>query len=188
MNRTLSSRTKYLTIVIIVAIITFTSAMLLPGQDSQEKQIWSADLNNNQINEEYILYQERVTVCEGGNTIWQSPGEWQVDQAIIGDVTNDGNQELVLLLWKPGSFGPSRPFWVKGEDKAWSNHLFVYTLAGNHFKQVWCSSALNPPLQDLQIVYDPGGQNYLTAREEPYAVRNTVRLKWDEWGFIYFNN
>lgn len=171
---------------ILIIITAVLLAAIACGYKNDKSQVWQADLNNNGIDENYSLYRQQVTVQEGSETIWQSPKDWQIGQILIGDVTNDGCQELVLLLWKHGSYGPSKPVWAEGEDTALSNHLFVYSLIEDHLKQVWCSSAISEPLCDLQIITDPqDGQNYLTARKNKFGPRDTVYLKWDEWGFTY---
>ena len=36
----------------------------------------SYDLNQNGINEKYVLNKGRLTICEEQNLIWQSPAEW----------------------------------------------------------------------------------------------------------------
>jgi len=55
-------------------------------------------------------------------------------------------------------------------------------------KQVWCSSAINPPIKNLQISTDPqDGKNYLTAREDKSGFHDPIHLKWDDWGFTYIN-
>lgn len=168
--------------VILLAFLTLSG-----GQNGKMAE-QEADLNHNGIPEDYMLQHHQITVWEGGKTIWQSPQAWQVDQIVIGDVTNNGCEEMVFLLWKEGSYGPSRPFWQNGEDTVWSNHLFLYSLVGDQFKQVWCSSALSPPLQDLLIAPDPQtGENCLTARESKFGLPDFIRLKWDDWGFTYIN-
>lgn len=186
MNNLGSSRIRRLIPVIIAFIMIFMLAGMPLRGKLQEEQSWRADLNRNGIEEDYFLCRKQITICEDGKTIWQSPADWQVEQAIIEDVNNDGSQELVLLLWKQGNYGSSRPFWANKEDTIWSSHLFVYTLIGERAKQIWCSSALSPPLYNLQIITDPAsGDNYLSAREGKLWSSATVHFKWDNWGFTY---
>ena len=164
------------------------SILLGVGGNNEVGHEWTADLNNNGIVEYYSLNKHQIKISEDRKIIWQSPKTWQVEQIVVGDVTNDGQQELVFLLWKEGSYGASKPFWMKTEDTAWSNHLYVYSLVGDHIKPVWCSSALRKPLRDLQIVSDPqDGKNYLTGREYKWKLtigtQNDLLLKWNDWGF-----
>ncbi len=164
------------------------SILLVMGGRNEADQEWTADLNNNGIVEYYSLHNQQITISEDHSIIWQSPETWQVEQVVIGDVTNDGHPELVFLLWKQGSYGASKPFWMKSEDTAWTNHLYVYSLVGEHVKPLWCSSALNHPVHDLQVLSDPQEtENYLTARENRWNLtlgpQATIHLKWDDWGF-----
>ena len=177
-----TDRAKLLVSVIIGIIIVM---LMFWGGKPEERQALQADLNHNGIKEDYALYRQHVLVSEDGKTIWQSPEAWQVDQMVIGDVTNDGSQELVLLLWKQGSYGSARPFWVTGEDTVWTNHLFVYALVGDHLKTVWCSSAISQPLTGLQIVADSQNGNYLAARKNRFGFNDTIHLKWNDWGFEF---
>lgn len=182
MNSVRRDRSKLLVRIIMGAIVLMLMFCVGKPEERQELQ---ADLNYNGIKEDYSLYQHHVLVCEDGKTIWQSPEAWQVDQIVIGDVTNDGNQELVLLLWKQGSYGPVQPFWVTGDDVAWTNHLFVYALVGDHLKTVWCSSSLSQTLTGLQIIADSQNGNYLAARKNRFGFNNTIYLKWNDWGFEF---
>lgn len=179
-------RSGRLGVLALIIIASIAAVLIFSVSSAKEKSSWPADLNNNGTREDYSLSREQVTVREGGQTIWQSPEEWQIDQILIGDVTNDSRQELVMLLRKQGSYGPSRPFWAKEADTGWSSHLFVYTLAEDQVRQVWCSSAISEPFHDLQLKTDPqDGSNYLSARKNGFGLNRQIYMKWDQWGFTY---
>jgi len=65
-------------------------------------------------------------VFENNHLIWHTPGEWQVNQIRLADADNNGQTELLLVIWKKGSFGKSKPFWFKGFDDKYTCHLFLY--------------------------------------------------------------
>jgi hypothetical protein len=136
-------------------------------------------------------------VKEGEQELWQSPDEWSVDCFVIGDADNDGTDNLTFSLWKTGSFGGIRPFWMTGEDTIYKNHLFVYRLEEDTFQSVWCSSDLDCPIVSYEIRDTDGdGGNELIVQEGKYRkvsedryaldsaapVRTTV-WQWEEWGF-----
>lgn len=157
----------------------------LPESRLAKKQ--SFDLNQDGINEDYSLQDGAMKVASGLQTIWQSPGEWWVDNFFLGDSNNDGVSELNLLVWKSGSFGAHKPFWVTQDDQSVKNHLFIFKLAGSSFKPVWQSSNLDRPnyetvLEDL----DGDGSNELVVTEGSYVnpkEREVNIWKWNGWGF-----
>lgn len=104
-----------------------------------------------------------------------------------GDANNDGRPELNLLLWKEGSFGPQRPFWVEGEDRSVKNHLFVFKLEEGEIKAVWQSSNLDRPnLRAALIDRDGDGKKELLALEGTYTGSGEFQLtlwQWNGWGF-----
>lgn len=145
------------------------------------------DLDQDGMLEDYFLQDGKVKVETGSQTIWQSPEDWWVDDFFLGDSNNDGIYDLNLLVWKAGSFGPSKPFWMTGEDKSIKNHLFIFKLVNGFFKPVWQSSNLDRPnyeaaLEDL----DGDGKNELVVTEGSYAdpgERQVSIWKWNGWGF-----
>lgn len=145
------------------------------------------DLDRDGINEDYSLQDGKLKVATGSQTIWQSPDDWWVDDFFLGDSNNDSIPELNLLVWKSGSFGPHKPFWITREDMSIKNHLFIFRLVEGTLKPVWQSSNLDRPnyetaLEDL----DGDGANELIVTEGSYTdpkVREVSIWKWNGWGF-----
>ncbi len=155
------------------------------------------DLDGDGRPEEYSLVGHSLTVTEEKQVIWRSDRDWRVDSFALGDVNNDGTDDLILALWKTGSFGALRPFWQTGEDVSYKNHLFVFGFKGDAVKSVWCSSDLDRPIVSFavrdtdgdglyELVVEEGqyrrvaGERYALAPDSP--SRTTV-WQWDEWGF-----
>ena len=145
------------------------------------------DLDGDGGPEEYILKDGCLTIKEGLNIIWQSPGDWWVDYFFIGDATNNGKSELNLSVWKEGSFGPYKPFWVKEEDTSVKNHLFIFRFEEDKLKPVWQSSNLDCPIRSAALIDLNGdGENELVVREGSYTDPNKCEVtlwKWKGWGF-----
>jgi hypothetical protein len=177
---------------LLIAVVMFSSPV-----DSAHSVLASGDLDGDGKTEEYFLEDNVLSVKEGGHRLWKSPQEWHVDSFSLADADNDGTVNLVMSLWKEGSFGEAKPFWHDGEDVSYKNHLFVYKLEGDAFRPVWCSSNLYRPILSFDIKDTDGdGQNELVAREGRYkkvsGERYTTDLdtdaqttvwKWKEWGF-----
>ncbi|MHB1043104.1 MAG: CapA family protein [Eubacteriales bacterium] len=164
----------------------FAVFSLMPPGDYRLIKEQDFDLDQDGTPEKYTLRDGRLKV-ENKSTVWESPEDWWVDDFFLGDSTNGGNLELNLLVWKAGSFGPCRPFWVTREDMSVKNHLFIFKPAGGSFKPVWQSSNLDRPIFEPALSdLDGDGQNELVVAEGSYAntrVRRVGVWKWNGWGF-----
>ncbi|MGI6453201.1 MAG: hypothetical protein ACOX0E_07055 [Syntrophomonadaceae bacterium] len=139
------------------------------------------DTDNNGIKESYTLNRGQLTVVEGSRQLWQSPGSWEIRQILLADADNQGQKELIMVVWKEGSFGSAKPFWLKAEDNTYSCHLFMYRLISGKLHPVWCSSALDAPIEELEAAdLDKDGIIELKVHEK----HNTITYwQWQEWGF-----
>ncbi len=178
---------------LLIAVFMFSSPV-----ESASSVLASGDLDGDGKTEEYSLSDNILSVKEEELSLWESPQEWHVDGFSLGDADNDGKANLVVSLWKKGSFGKIKPFWHEGEDVSYKNHLFVYKLEGEAFRPVWCSSDLYRPILSFDIKDDDGdGLNELVVREgqykkvtgeryttDPDAEARTTVWQWEEWGFI----
>jgi poly-gamma-glutamate capsule biosynthesis protein CapA/YwtB (metallophosphatase superfamily) len=178
-NETFTTKEQYL----------FTCQKTLP--ESRLAQYRQFDMDNDGLPEYYTLRSGKLTVRSGSRLIWQSPDDWWVDYFFLGDADNDGAPELNLLVWKEGSFGPHRPFWVEEDDTSVKNHLFVFRLEKGSFKAVWQSSNLDCPIYRAALVdLDGDGENELLVTEGSYtdpATREITLWKWSGWGFYRIN-
>lgn len=99
-----------------------------------------------------ILQNHRVQVLGGEEEIFNSDPSWEVQDVLMADFDRDGYKELALLVWKQGSYGQHRPFWVENDTDEISQHIFIYRIvsrkagtAGNSgykLMPAWMSSAL----------------------------------------------
>jgi len=148
------------------------------------------DLDNDSFPENYDLENGKLTITENEKMIWQSPSDWWIDDFILADSNNDRVVDINLSLWKSGSFGSSKPFWVKENDMSVKNHFFVLDFSGDAIKQVWGSSNLAEPNCEFKIAdVDNDGKNDLVVIEGDYSqnlkcVGNYIAVwKWNDWGF-----
>lgn len=201
-------RRRHLTVLVMVAIILIASIWLirvsLPGYlpviGLGQKQTLSYDLNQDHQPELYSLDNGRLIISEDEREFWRSPTDWQVTSLYIADVTHDHQEDLLLVVWKKGSFGPARPFWDTGKDNRFSCHLYVFNLVNQRLKPIWMSSALDRPIKDMRIKDTNGdGKNEIMVTEyHPWWRRISVRgisatsevttWQWQEWGFYRLND
>ncbi|MDD3168981.1 MAG: hypothetical protein PHC91_05895 [Eubacteriales bacterium] len=183
---------------ILVLVFILLAVPLLSGADESAPPFRTAgDLDSDGQTEEYLLVNHVLTVKEGTQELWKSPPAYHVDCFALGDIDNNGKSDLVVSLWKEGSFGEIRPFWHSGEDNSYKNHLFVYALRENTFTSVWCSSDLDRPILSLSVWdADGNGLNELVVEEgryrkvageryapDPDGSMRTAVWQWEEWGF-----
>lgn len=182
-----------LMIVVVLALCALVSGAEGPGSPVCGVE----DLDGDGAGEEYCLTSHSLTVREGEGFLWRSSPRWRVECFSLEDADNDGTGNLTLSLWKRGSFGPHKPFWHKGADVSYKNHLFVFKLVDNTFKEVWCSSNLDQPIVSFDIRdVNEDGLNELVVEEGQYrkvlgeryaldtdAPVRTTAWRWQEWGF-----
>ena len=63
--------------------------------------------------------------------IWKTPADWQVQDVLVMDIDRDQKEELVLLVWKHGSYGRHLPIWEEKNDIRLEQHIFIYRLQEN---------------------------------------------------------
>lgn len=74
---------------------------------------------------EILLTDRAVEVRYGGAPVWNSPKGVKVQAALSCDIDNDGADELILLCWRIGRYGGSKPFWVERDEKN-GRSIFLY--------------------------------------------------------------
>lgn len=145
------------------------------------------DLDGSGTPEKFTLRDGRLTVEAFPGTVWESPHDWWVEYVFIGDANNDGSPELNLIVWKEGSFGPQKPFWVEEEEPGVNNHLFIFNLEEGKIRPVWQSSRLDRPNYRAALLDHNGdGQNELMALEGCYndpSLQKVTLWTWNGWGF-----
>lgn len=101
---------------------------------------------------EVILKRRTVKVNYDNSVIWTAQDKIdgiKVQDAMFCDIDGDGADELILLCWKVGRFGNSKPFWVEEDEKSWSQHIFVYSCNGDKIKPKWMSSYIGVDVAEM---------------------------------------
>ena len=130
-----------------------------------------------------------------GNVLWQSQGDWYVEDFRLGDVDGDGSGDLLFTLWKSYSFGAHHPARMENDDASVRCHLFLYTLRAGRMKPLWGSSNLPRPIYEFELSFDgeksPVASGALLRTQEGAYTDDFSRTEiqkytyaWEGWGFI----
>ncbi len=109
----------------------------------------SESLSDTGSNSENLVYQTRIGL--------------KVSDVCVGDLDGDGYDEIILLLWKRGSYGTSHPYWQKNDLHRFSQHLFIYTLRGGEITPWWFSSAIGIRAADISLTAHPDGKRQMVC-------------------------
>ncbi|WP_126513834.1 FG-GAP repeat domain-containing protein [Slackia heliotrinireducens] len=159
-----------------VAVLVHAGLLLPSWVDWNAAQV-EADLDGDGAEEVLGLSGRRMQVVETDGSVSQAPQEWKVSDAFAVDVDGDGLLEVVALVWKRGSFGPSRPFWIEKDNQGYSQHVFVLRYADGGFDQVWLSSDIR--MDARKAWFDDDARLHLVTLDGQESI-----WTWGEWGFV----
>lgn len=143
--------------------------------------ILRSDLDGDRKFELTLIWRGRAYLIKHRRIVWQSDPSWKVERVAFGDANNDGQTELLLSLWKFGSYGSSLPFWLKENTKEWGNHLFLYQWQEGKLKMLWGSSTLDEPIKEMLVGdFDKDGQNELKVLEK----EKVGFWRWQGFNFV----
>lgn len=131
------------------------------------------DLDGDGRAEELTIQWQRLQVRQNGGIVFVTEADWRVEDFLLGDINQDGAEELLLLVWKRGSYGKVRPFWVERDETGWSQHIYIYQWKGG-VKPIWMSSRLRPEVAEWSLTED-GFLRIQTPRGED--------TRWEYRGF-----
>ena len=126
----------------------------------------------------FRLERGALSVYSADELRFQPPGDWIVADVFAADIDRDDEYEVLLHVWKPGSFGEFEPFWREKEDKTvYSEHLFLYewdTERADRLDPKWMSSAM--PVEGRRVfVSDDGAVHVVSSDAETVWI-------WEGWG------
>lgn len=133
---------------------------------------------------------EERLVKSGGNVnitdysseiLWQSPAEWRITEAQIGDLNRDGVDEVILLVWRPFKPWPVDKFMPSGgriknfhDSNNESCQIILIGWKKNDWRELWAGSALARPVEQLRVAdLDGDGLVELAALEKDYDSKQS---------------
>ena len=117
---------------------------------------------------------------QSGNLYWENKEGWEVSDYFIDDIDHDGEDEVVILFWRIGSYGDHKPFWVEKNEKKWSQHIGIYdydTRRKDRIDPIWVSSEMG--IEAKEILLDEKEYLHIITPEG----KDTLWY-WNMWGLM----
>lgn len=111
-------------------------------------------------------------------TVFKSEWDWCVQDALAYDINRDGKDELVMLVWKHGSYGDHLPIWVKYNDIRLEQHIFIYQWDESRdtkLRPIWMSSAVGYQVDSIS----KGTQGKLVITD---STGESMVWQWQSFG------
>ena len=113
-----------------------------------------------------------------GAVLWETQADWFVQDMLVKDIDRDGADELILLVWKHGSYGDRMPFWEEKNDKELHQHIFIYKYdpkKENKVRPLWMSSQI---LYEIEYI-SSGKDSFLDVTDHEGTTRTWI---WQDFG------
>jgi poly-gamma-glutamate capsule biosynthesis protein CapA/YwtB (metallophosphatase superfamily) len=138
-------------------------------------QFGAADLDGDGQPERVALEGGRLQVrTSAGALAWQSPANWLVVDAALGDPDWDGRPDLVAIFWKADQDGVLR------------SHPFLIRQNGGRYEEVWGGSAVSEPIWEVEVadLNSDGRDELIVLSMAPEGDGQTLSVwEWHGWGF-----
>jgi len=139
----------------------------------------------------------KAAIFSGEGVSWQSLPGWDVRQAMLSDLDNDGEPEASLLVWRPFKPWPVDKWLPHGgridefhDITGMSCHLVLISWQDGYFRERWAGSALADPLQSFTAAdLDRDGRQELLTLEGRYddppgVPASSFKIwEWNGFGF-----
>jgi hypothetical protein len=159
--------------------------------------VTSADFDNDGKAETLALTDGHAAIRSNSKILWQSPQAWQVQQALVADLNQDGRQEAVLLVWRPFRPWPVDAWLPYGgridsfhDSSGSSCHIILIGWYEGSFRERWAGSALADPVKSFAAADLTGsGEQFLVTLEAQYddppsaPARYLKVWEWNGFGF-----
>jgi hypothetical protein len=156
-----------------------------------------SDFDGDGIMETLALRDGRASIRSNDQLRWQSPREWKVRQAWLGDLNHDGSIEAVLLVWRPFKPWPVDRWLPSGgrisqfhDAQGESCHFMLIGWSRGMFRERWAGSALAEPVKTFALAdLNQDGKSELITLDTTYAApadnpANALKVwEWNGFGF-----
>jgi len=157
----------------------------------------SADFDGDGKMEMLAIQGGRASIQTDDELRWQSPPDWQVEQALVADLNRDERPEAVLLVWRPFQPWPVDAWLPYGgriagfhDSSGRSCHLILIGWYQGALRERWAGSALVAPVKSFAAADLTGnGEQFLVTLEAQYddppsaPARYLKVWEWNGFGF-----
>ena len=123
-------------------------------------------------------------VNSSGETTFVSKKDFKVQDVLVTDIDRDGDNEMIVLLWKHGKYGMHKPFWVEKDEKNYSQHVFIYDVdEDGKVTEKWCASDMGSVAGRIKLMEK---NNSIFMMED--KDKNCTLWMWEGWGVKTIDN
>lgn len=167
------------TVIIIVALcilagVTYAGWHNGLWLDKWENKAIDYDFDRDGVSERITLKNRKMKISLADELLWESDDEWKVVDFLIGDINCDSENEVLLLVWKRGSYGEYTPFWDEN-DNSFSQHIFIFKWVDERLDPIWMSSMLRPQVKSWDLTEDNEIHIITDSGEDTLWI-------WGRWG------
>ena len=152
------------------AAASLVTVFLLTGCISEYPSwiIWNdRQLDITAEGKEYHLEIRDRTVTVNGEQAFDD--DWKAAEMIECDLDEDGEADILFLMWNHMDFGDHHPFWLEKDEETLNEHVYIYNLRDGYLKPKWMSSYIDPKIKKISteknIIYvtDPEDEESVWA-------------------------
>ena len=168
-----NKKTRIIVGIIVIVLITVIILMVW--------LLWpSKSVSHTWQDKEFVLKNKILYLYSEKGIVWSTDREWQVEYFQIADFDNDNLEELGIVVWKEGYYGPTMPFWEEENKNDWGNHIFIYRLESGQPEIQWGSSTIEDKISSIDVGnIDEDEENELIVVHE----NGQDVMQWDDFGF-----
>lgn len=160
-----------------VAVAAWYRGDFLPSWIEWNEKQWGQS-KSDELPEQIILEKKHIQVYFKDELAWEAPENVLVQDFFWCDINHDGREELMLLCWRIGRYGYAKPYWVKKDEKKWSQHIFIYEWRDGKMHDLWLASDIGMSVSE----WDFNENDRLMITE---VNGRKTRWDWISWGLSF---
>lgn len=159
-----------------ILLLIFKLLLLCSCSKSTNQFEWTVDGKQLKIHLEQksdSLYVLHLNTDQPFHSSWNLP--YPVYRFDYGDITGDGNPEIIVGVIKPTRFDP-KPY----------KRLFIYRIANEaYIRPLWLGSRVAQPLEDFRIIHTKNIAQIRTMERERSGNFLIAEYKWKGFGLDF---
>ncbi len=183
------SKTKWLLLIIVAAISIILNINIVKAAKSDETDppswiSWQEKKIKSDSGVSFVLSKKRLVMKDGSNhDMWESSKDYLVQDVLVSDIDRNGDEEVILLLWKIGRYGRKKPFWITSDEEEYSQHIFIYDIKDKDLQEKWCASDIGRLVTRIKLMKK---DNAILLQEDTDG--NCTLWVWESFGLKNIDN